>query len=397
VLLPGGRTGLGPKRKPFENSFEELTVGANPEGILQRVAQRATKLVRGTAAYVKRVDTERDELIAAAVHNGHELPVLSTRGPYHGSAAERAIKARHPLIVRDVRRSGSMLASLKHHPAVVLPLMSEGEALGALIVIEGQKRFTAHALSGLQSMADVAAVSLRQAITLEELRRLMRAREETLRVLAHDLRNPLNTVAMAVSSVRKSPATDQTPVHLMDVIERSASRMKRLIQDLIDHAVIEHSGKLPLNPQDQPAHDLAEEVCELSRIQAKTKTVQVMCYVEGHATVCADRDRLLQVLMNLIDNAIKFTPEGGTVTVKSEALRDQARFSVSDTGPGISETDRERIFDRYWQAPSTAHLGAGLGLAIAKQIVEQHGGKIWVESAAGQGSTFVFTLPAYSN
>jgi len=202
---------------------------------------------------------------------------------------------------------------------------------------------------------------------------------------------------MAVSSLRKSPATDQTPVHLMDVIERSASRMKRLIRDLIDHAVIDHSGKLPLNPQDQPAHDLAEEVCALSRIQAKTKTVQIQCHIEGHATVYADRDRLLQVLMNLTDNAIKFTPEGGTVTVKSEALREEVRFSVSDTGPGISEADRKRVFDPYWQAPSTAHLGLGLGLAIAKQIVEQHGGNIWVESAAPQGSTFVFTVPASSN
>ena len=105
----------------------------------------------------------------------------------------------------------------------------------------------------------------------------------------------------------------------------------------------------------------------------------------------------LQVLGNLIDNAIKFTPEGGTITVRSEVGRNEVRFSVSDTGPGIPESEGDRIFEPYWQAPSTAHLGAGLGLSIAEQIVEQHGGKIWVESAEGRGSTFVFTIPATTN
>src|SRR5262249_8123461 len=110
-----------------------------------------------------------------------------------------------------------------------------------------------------------------------------------------------------------------------------------------------------------------------------------------------DRDRLFQVLTNLIDNAIKFTPEGGTVIVRSAACNNEVRFSVSDTGPGIPESDRDRIFEPYWQATATGHPGAGLGLAIAKQIVEQHGGKIWVESAVGRGSTFVFTIPASTN
>jgi signal transduction histidine kinase len=105
----------------------------------------------------------------------------------------------------------------------------------------------------------------------------------------------------------------------------------------------------------------------------------------------------LQVLGNLIDNAIKFTPEGGTVTLKSEVAEKEVRFYVSDTGPGIPESERIRIFEPYWQAPATAHLGAGLGLAIAKQIVEQHGGRIWVESAEGRGSQFVFTIPITPN
>src|SRR4029077_7436574 len=104
-------------------------------------------------------------------------------------------------------------------------------------------------------------------------------------------------------------------------------------------------------------------------------------------TVYGDRDRLLQVLTNLVDNALKFTPKGGTVTVKSQVQGREIRFSVSDTGPGISAADRDRIFEPYWRASPTTQPGAGLGLAIAKQIVEQHGGRIWVESEEGLGST----------
>lgn len=173
--------------------------------------------------------------------------------------------------------------------------------------------------------------------------------------------------------------------------------MNRLIQDLIDTAVIERHGGLPLNPSEQPARHLAEEVCQIIRVHAQAKTVDVDCDMQGNATVCVDRDRLMQVLTNLVDNALKFTPEGGKVTVRSQVARNEALFSIADTGPGIPESDHKRIFEPYWQAPATAHLGAGLGLSIAKKIVEQHGGRIWVESAKGQGSKFVFTIPTIQN
>jgi signal transduction histidine kinase len=101
-----------------------------------------------------------------------------------------------------------------------------------------------------------------------------------------------------------------------------------------------------------------------------------------------------QIFMNLLGNAIKFTPRGGTVAVRSEPLGDLLRFSVTDTGPGIPEAEVGHLFDRFWQAPGTAGLGTGLGLFIVKGIVEAHGGEIWAESEVGKGSSFLFTLPA---
>jgi signal transduction histidine kinase len=170
--------------------------------------------------------------------------------------------------------------------------------------------------------------------------------------------------------------------------------MNRLIQDVIDNALIERHGELPLNPTEHPVENLTDEICQQTRIQAHAKTVHVHCEIQGQVTVYGDRDRLLQVLTNLVDNALKFTPAGGTVTVRSEQRDHEIRFSVSDTGPGIPPADRDRVFEPYWRASHTAQPGAGLGLAIAKQIVEQHGGRIWVESEEGQGSTFIFTIPA---
>jgi signal transduction histidine kinase len=385
--------------KAFRDLLRGLTFGPNPQEVLQRIAERARQLVGGTAAYVERIDFERDEIVAAAVVHGHGLPTIGTRGPYKGSAAEQAIRTHKAILLGDVgRESRSILASMEHHvPAVVLPLITDSTAIGALIVLQGNRRINKHAIDRLQTMADMSAISLRRAFMLDQLERSLHVREELQRILAHDLRNPINTIVMAVSSLRHIEGLTEREDHLLQMIQRSTMRMNRLIQDLIDNAVIERHGELPINPKEQLTQNLAEEVCQLTRIQAKAKTVYVHCDIQGNATVWVDRDRLLQVLTNLIDNAIKFTPQGGTVTVRSEVAQNEVRFSVSDTGPGIPESDRERIFEPYWQAPATAHLGAGLGLAIAKQIVQQHGGRIWVESADGNGSKFVFTIPAAKN
>ena len=378
--------------KPFQELLRDLTVGATPQAILERVAERATKLVSGTAAYVEKVDIPRNELIATAVYNGHRLPTQGVRGPYHGSVAEQAINAARPVIVKDVSRSTSILAYAGHRPAAVLPLVTQGKALGALVVIQGRKRMDSHTLTRLEIMASTAAVSLQRATILDELRQSMQAREHMLRILAHDIRNPINTISMAASTLREPKISEGVRRNMIAMIDRSTRRVNRMVQDLMDNAVIERSGKLPMNPQHLSPSDLVGEVCEASRVQANKK-IEVRCDIEGTATVFADRDRLLQVMTNLIDNAFKFTPEGGVLTLKAEQKHGDICFSVSDTGPGISELDRERIFEPYWRTHATAHSGVGLGLSIAKQIVEQHGGKIWVESEPGEGATFVFTIP----
>ena len=138
-----------------------------------------------------------------------------------------------------------------------------------------------------------------------------------------------------------------------------------------------------------------DEACSSLRPLAAEKGIELVCAVgDGCPPVNADRDRLLQVLSNLVGNAIKFTAEGGRITLRTEPMSREVRFVVADTGMGIVPEHLPHLFDRFWQANRAHRQGAGLGLAIAKGIVEAHGGRILVESTPGQGTTFFFTIPA---
>jgi len=181
---------------------------------------------------------------------------------------------------------------------------------------------------------------------------------------------------------------------LLEIIHRSAERMNRLIEDLIAVGRVREGQAIPLKVQPEHPGDVISEACRLFAAQARAKSIYLECDRPHMVpTVRADRHRLLQVFSNLLENAIKFTPEGGRITVSCQPHDDKVRFAVSDTGRGIEHQDLTKIFDLFWQARPTAHLGSGFGLAIAKAIVEQHGGNIWAESTPGLGTTFFFTLP----
>ena len=187
--------------------------------------------------------------------------------------------------------------------------------------------------------------------------------------------------------------SDERRVALAEKVERAAKRMTRLIEDLLDVTRVD-SGRLSVEPEAHEGDQLLSDALELLRPLADEKSIRIERWAaEGLGMVLADRERVLQVFSNLGGNAIKFTPKSGRVTLTADLDGAMVRFAVADTGPGILEENQARIFDRFWQARKTDRQGAGLGLAIAKGIVEAHGGKIWVESEVGFGTTFFFTLP----
>jgi signal transduction histidine kinase len=187
----------------------------------------------------------------------------------------------------------------------------------------------------------------------------------------------------------RAPARRRT----LDMITRSVTQMDRLIKDLLDMSSID-AGHLALDRQPHPLGSIVEDTLETLRPLAARKSLrfEALAPAEEIVLVC-DRWRVMQVLSNLIGNAIKFTPEGGAIVFRAERVEPGVRFSITDDGPGIESDRLPHVFERYWQADETATKGTGLGLYICKGIAEAHGGAVGVESEVGRGSTFFFYLP----
>jgi len=319
------------------------------------------------------------------------------------------LRSGEPLIIPDV--TPSSLAHIAPDPdgqaairaagirsLVLLPLIGRGRLLGVLTLgnTRPDRRFSKADLPLLDDIAQRTALGAANARLYQQARQASRARDDTLAAISHDLRNGLNTVLTAVGLLLRSlpPDTEsRRDRRHVEAIRRSAERMNRLIGDLLDVASIE-SGRLFVEPRREPVRSVILEALNACRAQVQEKTLHIQETVtsEPLEALC-DRERVLQVLGNLIGNAIKFTPDGGTVHVSAEPFDDEVLFTVRDTGVGVSPKQLPHVFDRFWQATPKARLGSGLGLTIAKGVVEALGGRIWAESRPGDGTTFFFTLP----
>jgi signal transduction histidine kinase len=222
----------------------------------------------------------------------------------------------------------------------------------------------------------------------------VRARDEVMGIVSHDLGNSLSAIGLQCRILERAGTTDveQVARHTA-TIRQLVDQMHRLRQDLIDVVSIE-AGRLAIELEDQPVEPILHEAFDTIGTLAQGKDLEVRREVEADLPrVRADRQRLLQVLSNLLGNAVKFTPSGGQITVQARRVGGMVELGVLDSGPGISPEDVGRVFDAFWRKQRGERGGAGLGLAIAKGIVERHGGTIWVESEPGSGSAFRFTLP----
>ncbi|HXM39017.1 MAG TPA: GAF domain-containing sensor histidine kinase [Gemmatimonadales bacterium] len=320
------------------------------------------------------------------------------------------LRAGEPLLIPDV--GPAALAAIAPDPAghaairgagirslVLMPLIGRGRLLGVVTfgLSRPDRRFSKADLPLLEDVAQRTALGADNARLYQQARQASRARDDTLAVVSHDLRNGLNTVLTAVGLLRRSlpPDSDgQRDRRHVEAIRRSADRMNRLIGDLLDVASIE-AGRLFVEPHEEAVRPLIHEALEAGRPQALEKSLRLEERLPQHSPdVVCDRERVLQVLGNLIGNAIKFTPEGGSVTVSADPVGDEVMFAVRDSGVGVPAKQLPHVFDRFWQATPKARLGSGLGLTIAKGVVEALGGRIWAESRAGEGTTFFFTLPS---
>ena len=223
-------------------------------------------------------------------------------------------------------------------------------------------------------------------------------RDAFLGIVSHDLRNPLNVVlgfaTLIAQDASEDPRLGQVLSHARR-IQRSGGRMNRLIGDLVDVAGIE-AGMLAVTRELADPAQVVKEAVDTFQLQASTDRLSLVAEIaQPLPPVAFDSARILQVLVNLLTNAIKFTPPDGNIVIRVQGAADEVRFSVRDTGCGIPVDQLASVFEPYVQVNKNDRRGVGLGLYISKCIVQGHGGTIWAESNTGQGSTFWFTLPVH--
>lgn len=243
------------------------------------------------------------------------------------------------------------------------------------------------------------ALLKRETAAHERADRATQMRDKFLAMVSHDLRNPLAAVVFDAGTLLMTAPEGSTGEMVRIIAERiseTSRHMSVLIEDLLDVASID-ADRLKIEPTHLDAAVLVTDAVQAFGPLGVEKGLSVTGTSHTGTTAYCDRDRVRQVLGNLVGNAVKFTPRCGTVHIRVEAVGHEVRFSVSDTGPGMSGEEQEHVFDRFWQKERGEKASLGLGLYIAKGIVEAHGGRIWVESMAGAGSTFYFTLPSGSH
>lgn len=229
----------------------------------------------------------------------------------------------------------------------------------------------------------------------QNLKSAVHARDEMVGMISHELKNPLTALQTGMSLIQRMLPQEAGVQGVRELVEKlmtAIHRMNQLISDLLDVTRLEASA-LRLTAHPCSFSLIVKEVINAQLALSIEKRVQIESNIQPDLEVFCDPDRIAQVLTNLLNNSLKFTAAGGSVSIATEKVGDRVEIKLADTGKGISKEHLPHVFDRFWQAKETAHQGTGLGLAIAKGIVEAHNGKIWVESEIGIGTTFHFTLP----
>ena len=358
----------------------ETEAGLRAMGVAHAEPGRTARVIELLKAYGRAPDTHP---LTVALRTGEPQLVPA----FAEGALERLIP--DPQMLAAVREIG--IASV-----IVAPMRARGRTVGSISLVRGRGAvYDAEDLELAVELAGRAALALDNAALYAQARAATRTREEVLAVVSHDLRNPLNAVLLAAVILDEYTEperwTERERLQLR-TIRHSAEQMTTLIHDLVEVVALE-AGTRVLHLERVDAGALLRSAGEMYAGLAAEKGVLLRVDAPLEVPdVRADRARLLQVLSNLVGNALKFTPSGGSVRVGAEAEGEAVRFWVTDTGRGIEPEHLPRLFERFWQARRGDKQGLGLGLSIAKAIVDAHGGRIWAESTPGEGSTFSFTL-----
>jgi signal transduction histidine kinase len=289
----------------------------------------------------------------------------------------------------------SFLDLLGAASGMAIPLRVGGHVHGIMILgtMTGRRDVAVDVAFG-HTLAERIRLSLEQGRSFRQSQRAVDARDRAVGIVSHDLGNLLSTIQICATALLDRETPDATGMrHMGQIIQRSAAWMQQIVHDLLDRASLD-AGRLALDRRPTNVSEAIGAAQVMFSPMAEEQSVELLVEGEGGLPlVNADAHRLLQVLSNLLSNAMKFTPPGGRVVLAAGPSTGGVRFTVSDTGRGIPAEELPHVFDWFWQSERGGKIGTGLGLAIASGLVEAHGGRLHVESAVGHGTTFWFTLP----
>jgi GAF domain-containing protein len=385
------------------------------ETVLNTIVSRATQLTGMDGGSIWEYDETREEFY---LHATDKLPdelveaLRATPIKKGEGALGRLAVTGEPVQVRDIVDEGvyqsrvrEILIRLGYRSLLAVPLLREDHLLGGLSVNrKSAGDFAPEVIDLLKTFATQSALAIQNArlfreieVKSRELETASRHKSEFLANMSHELRTPLNAIigfSEVLSERMFGEINDKQAEYLTDILE-SGRHLLSLINDILDLSKIE-AGRMELEPTDFDLPAAIENTLILVRERAQRRGITLGRTVDERlGMIRADERKLKQVLLNLLSNALKFTPEGGQIDVQARAHNGEAEISVADTGVGIAPEDQEAVFEEFRQVGTAARKveGTGLGLAISRKFIELHGGRIWVKSQVGMGSTFAFTVP----
>jgi len=363
--------------------------------LLQQILEAARELTNTEATSIMLLDRKTGELHFEAATGMRSHEIRSVVVPMESSIAGWVVQHGQPLIVHDAHDDPRLYRQIEDEigfetrSLIAAPLAVRGRLIGVLEAVNKQdgESFSEEDLEILVVLADQAAVAIENAVLFQQ--------SDLVAEMVHEMRTPLTSIIGYAEMLQRDDISEEDRRDFAHTIQREAARLSRMASDFLELARLE-SGRAFLNREEVSLESVVEDTMALLRPQAEQKGLVLQAQVEeGLPPVNADRQRLHQVLVNLVGNAVKYCRQGDRITISARVAGAEAVICVTDTGPGIPQEAQERLFERFYRLPHAEEQaeGAGLGLAITRKIVEAHGGRIWVESEEGGGATFCLTLP----
>ena len=382
-----------------------MEIGANLElePRLASIAETAVRLVSARAAVLYLHHEESGEFRAVVSH-GVELPSADDGSPHFLAGAGLLGQVASERIAAHKGEPGGPefevpgLHGPVAHEVLAVPMVQEHKAIGVLLVMDRADGFSAGDMEFLRMFAAQAAVQVRNSQLFEHTKVLDRLKSDFVAVVSHEIRTPLTSVkgALELLSDQRYFKNSEQQGKLLAIAHANAERLLLLINDILDFSKLE-SASLPMTIERQRLEPVVQQAAQNLRMLLEERRIQLKLELpDDLPDALLDAHRITQVVTNLLSNAIKFSPPGGEVRIETSVSEGVLRLAVRDHGDGIAAADLPKLFKKFQQIDSGSTRkvgGTGLGLVISKGIIEQHGGRIGVESERGEGSTFWFTLP----